>query len=108
VFEKYCASCHSSDGAKATPKKLAHFAMDTYPFGGHHAHTIGFTVREVLGLEGEDPTMPTTAPGSVTGGELDAIVAWSRAFDRAEKAGLHRKQASDDVHRGHVPSAATQ
>src|SRR5688572_24819345 len=31
VFEKYCANCHSSEGKKATPEKLDHFQIDSYP-----------------------------------------------------------------------------
>src|SRR5688500_16230787 len=52
VFEKHCARCHSSKGEKASKKKLDHFDMDTYPFGGHHATEIGGTIREVLGATG--------------------------------------------------------
>src|SRR5262249_31868868 len=89
VFEKYCATCHTTNGAKATPKKLDHFRMDTYPFGGHHARTIGATVREVLGADGGEATMPPRAPGSVKDADLAAVVAWSRAFDAAERAGVH-------------------
>src|SRR5262245_46076406 len=51
VFERNCARCHSKTGAKATEKKLDHFSIDSYPFGGHHAATAGKSVREALGVE---------------------------------------------------------
>ena len=97
VFARYCSKCHSSTGKKATKKKLAHFSIDTYPFGGHHAGEIGATIREVLGVTGEKPTMPKDAPGRVKGAELEAIVEWSKAFDRAHAAGLH----DHGEHKGH-------
>src|SRR5262249_19205491 len=50
AFEKACATCHTKAGKKSAKKKLDHFAMDTYPFGGHHTATIGFTIRDVLGI----------------------------------------------------------
>ena len=40
VLEKNCARCHSKGGAKAAKKKLDHFDMTTYPFGGHHAAVV--------------------------------------------------------------------
>jgi plastocyanin len=89
VFEKFCAKCHSASGAKKTKKKLDHFSIDAYPFGGHHADAAGKTVREVLGVDGGKATMPADQPGAVEGAELEAVVEWSRAFDRAHEAGLH-------------------
>lgn len=41
VFEKYCSGCHTHDGKQATAKKLDHFEMTKYPFGGRHAGTLG-------------------------------------------------------------------
>jgi mono/diheme cytochrome c family protein len=90
VFTRYCASCHTKDGEKTAPKKREHFDMDTYPFGGHHAEKIGFTIRDVLGISGKKPTMPSNKPGSVKGNDLAAIKAWTDAWEAAEKAGAHR------------------
>jgi mono/diheme cytochrome c family protein len=89
VFEKYCSNCHSAAGKKSSNKKLDHFNLDSYPFGGHHAAEIGETIREVLGVTGEEATMPKDKPGAVNGAELDLVVAWSKAFDASHKAGLH-------------------
>src|SRR5262245_4863310 len=89
TFTKYCATCHTKDGKKAAKKKLDHFAMDTYPPGGHHIATIGFTIRDVLGISGKKPTMPFDKPGSVKGDELASIKAWTDAWEAAEKGGAH-------------------
>jgi mono/diheme cytochrome c family protein len=89
VLMAHCAACHTRGGKKAAKKKLAHFALDTYPLGGHHARTIGFTIREVLGLTGKKPTMPYDKPGAVRGDELAAIKAWTDAWEAAETAGVH-------------------
>jgi mono/diheme cytochrome c family protein len=98
VFQKYCASCHSKAGKKATRATLGHFSIDTYPFGGHHAAEVGETVREVLGVTGEKPTMPKHKPGVVQGEDLAAIVEWSKAFDASHAAGLHDHGAKDHGH----------
>lgn len=89
VFEKACASCHTSAGKEASKKKLDHFNMDAYPLGGHHAAMIGFTIREVLGISGKKATMPSDKPGSVQGDDLAKIKAWTDAWEAAEKAGAH-------------------
>ena len=86
VFTKYCASCHTKGGAKAIAKKLDHFDMTTYPFGGHHATTIAATMRKVLAIKGGKPTMPSDKKGAVKGDELALIAAWCDAFDAAHKA----------------------
>jgi mono/diheme cytochrome c family protein len=83
VFEKHCRRCHAPGGEKATAKSLGHFSMDGYPFGGHHAASAGAAVREVLGVSGEAASMPADDPGAVKGDELDAVIAWSKAFDQA-------------------------
>ncbi len=103
VFETYCSNCHSSSGKKAAKKKLDHFNMDSYPFGGHHATEIGEEIREVLGVTGEEATMPKDKPGAVKGAELDLVVAWSKAFDASHKAGLHDhgKSGHEHGHGGH-------
>ena len=99
VFTKYCATCHTKDGNKAARKKLDHFTMDTYPLGGHHTATIGFTIRDVLGISGKKATMPYDKPGSVKGDELAAIKAWTDAWEAAEKAGAHgASHHADDDH----------
>ena len=89
VFMKYCATCHTKEGKKASKKKLDHFDLDTYPIGGHHTATIGFTIRDVLGLSGKKATMPYDKPGSVKGDDLAAIKAWTDAWEAAEKAEAH-------------------
>jgi hypothetical protein len=90
ILMKNCAHCHTSKGEKANKKKLDHFNMDTYPFGGHHATTMGKTIREVLGVAGKEATMPKDDPGAIKGADLDAIVEWTKAFDKSHEAGLHQ------------------
>lgn len=94
VFEKYCAKCHTSDGAKAKKKTLMHFNMDTYPFGGHHAAEIADAIRGALGADGGEATMPLDNPGVVQGQELAAILAWADAFERSHAGGLHNHQGN--------------
>jgi len=89
VFGKYCASCHTKAGKKATKKKLDHVSMDSYPFGGMHTNSIGNEVRKVLGIDGAKPTMPFDKPGSVKGDELATIKAWTEAWQASGKAGNH-------------------
>jgi mono/diheme cytochrome c family protein len=96
VFEKACASCHTSAGKKSSKKKLDHFNFDTYPPGGHHTATIGTTIREVLGLSGEKPTMPYDKPGSVQGDDLAKMKAWTDAWAAADKAGAHSASGAHD------------
>ena len=94
VFTKACATCHTKAGKKAAKKKLDHFDMDTYPPGGHHTGTIGFTIREVLGLTSKKATMPYDKPGSVQGDDLVKIKAWADAWEASDKAGAHPPAAS--------------
>jgi hypothetical protein len=89
AFEKYCASCHTQGGKQANAKKLDHFEMTSYPFGGHHAGTLGPTVRKVLAIGGGKATMPNGKPGSVAGDDLAAIAAWAKAWDAAQEGGAH-------------------
>lgn len=98
VFEKHCARCHKQGGAMATNKKLGHFNMTTYPFGGHHSATIGAEVREALGLTGEKPTMPADKKGAVKGDELALIAAWADAFDKSHAGGAHEGMGHDHDH----------
>lgn len=90
VFEAHCVKCHTTSGAHAKKAALKHFSMDTYPFGGHHAHSVTKTIREVLGATGEEPTMPDDDPGAVQGDDLARILSWADAFDRSHAAGLHQ------------------
>ena len=96
VFDKYCASCHTKGGARATVKKLSHVDMTTYPFGGMHTKSIGNEVRKVLGLDGGKPTMPYGHPGAVKGDDLAAIAAWTEAWRAAGKAGAHPADPADN------------
>jgi mono/diheme cytochrome c family protein len=90
VLDAHCAKCHTSAGKEATPKKLARVNMDTYPFRGRRAADIGAAIRKVLGVDGGKPTMPRDEPGAVKGKELEAVVAWTRAYDKAHPAGAPR------------------
>jgi mono/diheme cytochrome c family protein len=97
VFEAYCASCHSHRGDSSDPKALAHFSMDSYPLGGHHAAEIGGAIREVLGANGSKPTMPEDSPGAVKGPELELVLAWAEAFERAHPESNHEHHHDDDA-----------
>jgi hypothetical protein len=90
VFDKWCAKCHSKSGAKASAKKLDHFDMTTYPFGGHHAMTIGKEIKKSLGMTGKKPTMPFDKKGALSKSELALIKAWADAFEAAHKGGGHK------------------
>jgi cytochrome c len=83
VFEQYCARCHARGAGQGKRKALAHFDMTRYPFRGHHAHEAGTAVREVLGAAGDKATMPSDRPGAVKGQDLEKMLAWAAAFDRA-------------------------
>ena len=95
VFDKYCATCHTKAGKKSAKKKLDHFDMDMYPFGGEHTAFIGNHIRDVLGLSGKKATMPKDKPGTVKGDELATIKAWTDAWEAAEKAGAHPPHGED-------------
>jgi hypothetical protein len=102
VFVAYCAGCHTSKGATAKPEALEHFSMDSYPFGGHHASEITGAVREVLGATGSKPTMPADRPGAVKGEDLQRILSWADAADRAHAAdGKGTPSAHEQGDRGH-------
>lgn len=106
ILEKRCASCHTKGGdgpKKAKKKALEHFAMDSYPYTGHHAAELGTEIREVLGVGSDKATMPGDDPGSVKGAELEAIVAWSKAWDAAAaaKVGHHGEMGHGDGHMKH-------
>ena len=88
-FDTYCAHCHTAGGRAVTKKKLSHFDFTSYPPAGHHAQTIGITVRSVLGLSGSRARMPLDKPGSVAGDDLARIKAWTDAWEAADKAGAH-------------------
>ena len=88
VFVRFCAECHTTQGARHAAARLRHFSMDGYPFGGHHATTIGRTIREVLGAAGEPATMPDDHPGAVQGADLALVLAWADAWDRMHNRGV--------------------
>jgi len=98
VFQQYCASCHEKGGKSASSKKLDHFDMTAYPFGGHHAMEISKEIRHALGIDGSKPTMPKSKPGAVKGDELALIAAWADAFDASHEGGAHQ---GPDGHGGH-------
>lgn len=89
VFARACARCHTKAGKKATKKRLDNFDLDLYSLGEQHTATIGFTIRDVLGISGKKPTMPYDKPGSVQGDDLAAIKAWSDAWEASYKVGAH-------------------
>ena len=89
VFDKWCAKCHSQGNRLATQKKLDHFDMTKYPFGGHHAMEVSKAIRKALGIGGGKPTMPFDKKGAVQGEELAAIAAWADAFDASHAGGAH-------------------
>ena len=96
MLGKYCASCHSRAGKKAAKKKLDHFSMDGYPFGGEHAKSIGNEIRVVLAIDGtKKASMPPDKPGSVTGDDLAAIKAWTEAWQASGAAGNHPADPAD-------------
>jgi hypothetical protein len=93
VFDKFCARCHVKGAKAATAKKLEHFDMTTYPFGGEHASEMSKEMREVLAIGGGKPTMPFDKRGAVKGNDLALIAAWADAFDAAHRAGAHDGRA---------------
>lgn len=95
VFVKYCSNCHTKDGKKSSAKKLGHFDMGVYPFGGEHTASIGNEIRKVLGIDGGKATMPFDKPGSVTGEDLATIKAWTEAWQAAGAAGVHPADAAE-------------
>ncbi|MBP8808861.1 MAG: hypothetical protein KBG48_20335 [Kofleriaceae bacterium] len=98
VLERHCGRCHQRGGRQATAKKLGHFDMTTYPFGGHHADELGRVIRAVLGVGGGKPTMPAGRPGVVQGDDLAAIVAWAEAWDLAQAGGAHPPRPAHHHH----------
>ena len=89
VFEQFCSKCHQQGAKKATAKKLDHFDMTSYPFGGHHVAAMSTTIRHTLGADGAKPTMPADSPGSVAGDDLALVTAWADAWDAADDGGAH-------------------
>jgi hypothetical protein len=83
AFEQHCFRCHTTGGKKSKPKAMSHMSMDSYPFGGHHASEAGAIVRKVLGDRNRKASMPSDDPGSVRGDDLERILAWADAFDKA-------------------------
>jgi hypothetical protein len=99
VFDKHCARCHVKGNKLATKKKLAHFDMTTYPFGGEHAMEIGAEIRKTLGIGGGKVTMPFDKKGAVKGDELALIAAWADAFDASHQGGAHEGHAGHGGHK---------
>ncbi len=95
VFDKYCESCHSKDGVSTSREALDHFDMTSYPFGGHHAAEVAKSVRKSLGIGGK-ATMPQGDPGAIKGAELEAVLAWADAFEKANAKEGHEQ--SDHKH----------
>lgn len=98
VFDKYCAGCHTQTGKQADQKKLDDFDFTIYPSSTRHPRTIGFTVRDVLGISETKPTMPADQPGTVSGRELATAKIWIDAWEAAERGGAHRPARSDTEH----------
>lgn len=88
VFEKYCTTCHTYGGSKATPASRNAFSIELVPFtstppvaGQSPMDTA--KLREVLAIGGGKATMPMDNPGAVTGDELALIAVWVDAYDAA-------------------------
>jgi hypothetical protein len=75
--------------------------IDSYPFGGHHASVVAGAVRDVLGAAGKRPTMPKDSPGAVRGADLQAILDWADAFDRAHPPAAHEHEHKHDDEHSH-------
>ncbi len=77
-------------------KKLDHFSMDSYPFGGEHARSIGNEIRVVLAIDRtKTASTPPDRPGSVTGDDLAAIKAWTEAWQASGAAENHPAEPAD-------------
>jgi len=98
VFDNLCAKCHSKSGKLATTKKLEHFDITTYPFGGHHAMEISGSIRKSLAIGGGKATMPFDNKGAVKGDELALIATWADAFDASHKGGAHEGHSGHGEH----------
>lgn len=99
VFDANCARCHTKNGKMSAKKKLDHFDMTTYPFGGHHAMELGVQIRKSLGITGTKVTMPFDKKGSVKGADLALIAAWADAFDAAHAGGAHEGHDGHGEHK---------
>jgi hypothetical protein len=83
AFDRHCGRCHTTGGKRGRRRSLEQFNMDSYPFTGEHAADAGDAVRTVLGAGREPPSMPKDNPGLVRGADLQVILAWANAFERA-------------------------
>ncbi len=103
VFQRYCATCHSGSGQLWRVSNTSHFDMSRYPFGGHHASTITATIRRVLGATGQRATMPPSRSSTpvVQGAELQLVLAWADAVDRATAARGPATHAGGHEHHHH-------
>jgi hypothetical protein len=105
VFEAHCFRCHTSGGRKAKAKTLKHLDMGRYPFRGHHAGEAAAAVRRVLvrdKAKGKAPTMPSDEPGTVKGEELQKILTWAVAFEKARSRPTPGKPARAEPAHGHA------
>jgi mono/diheme cytochrome c family protein len=78
VFDQRCASCHTA-GANAKAGK--HLKLVDGVLVGHHAGTLGKTMRRVLGV-GSKATMPPGGP-ALEEQERQLLVAWAEEQDRS-------------------------
>ncbi len=100
VFEEHCSTCHmpGNKPSKTRKKALKHFSMGSYPFGGHHAHELATAIPKALGAAGDEATMPKDDPGAVQGEQLDLVLAWAAAHEKARAVGAGQPEGKDDGH----------
>jgi hypothetical protein len=101
VFKEQCESCHLVTPGKKESKGAKHFAMGSYPFGGHHASELSATIRTSLGATGKPATMPKDDPGAIQGEELKLVLAWADAFDAAAAAKVGHHSEHGAGHHNH-------
>jgi hypothetical protein len=107
AFARHCLRCHTATGEagrKTKAKAIRHVDMGSYPFGGHHPHDVAQLVRTSLlgdNARGKKPTMPADDVGSVTGPDLEAILAWASAFERARPPATPGRARSKRAPAGH-------
>jgi hypothetical protein len=93
AFERHCFRCHRREGAasrKVKIKAIKHLDMSVYPFGGHHPDDAASVIRRALlgdEMKKTPPTMPADDIGGVTGKDLEKLLAWADAFERATADG---------------------
>lgn len=85
VFNERCASCHA-DGGNAVAAK--HFRLVDDKPAGHHAGSLGKTLRKVLGVTAK-ATMPQGGP-ALPDRDRDLLVAWADERDATSPPKPHR------------------